>query len=77
MFLQFASADVNAEVAQQYLEIVSEPKKLEVYDAPHALNADATRDRIHFLSEQLSFKLPDAKAISAIPVLVQPPWPKE
>jgi dienelactone hydrolase len=77
MFLQFASADVNAEVAKQYLEIVSEPKKLKIYDAPHALNADATRDRIRFLSEQLSFRLPDAKAISAIPVLVQPPWPKE
>jgi dienelactone hydrolase len=77
MFLQFASADVNAEVAKQYLEIVSEPKKLEIYDAPHALNADATRDRIRFLSEQLSFRLPDAKAMSAIPVLVQPPSPKE
>ena len=56
---------------------VSEPKQLKIYDAPHALNAEATRDRIAFLSEQLSFKLPNAKAVSAIPVLVQPPWPKE
>ena len=78
MFLQYATDEpfMNGEVAKQYLEIVSEPKKLKIYDAPHALNADATRDRIAFLSEQLSFKLPDTKAISAIPVLVQPPWPQ-
>ena len=55
---------------------MSEPKKLKIYDAPHALNAEATRDRIAFLAEQLSFKPPDAKAIAAIPALVQPPWPR-
>lgn len=79
LFLQYATDEpfLNGEVAKQYLEIVSEPKKLKIYDAPHALNAEATRDRIAFLSEQLSFKLPDNKAISAIPVLVQPPWPKQ
>lgn len=78
VFLQYATDEpfANAEVAKQYFEIVSEPKNLKIYDAPHALNAEATRDRIAFLSEQLSFKLPDAKAMSAIPVLVQPPWPK-
>ena len=79
MFLQYATDEpfINGEVAKQYLEIVSEPKKLKIYDAPHALNAEATRDRIAFLSEQLSFKPPDAKAISAIPVLAQPPWPQQ
>lgn len=55
---------------------VSEPKKLKIYKAAHALNTEATRDRIAFLAEQLDFPMPDAKAISAIPVLVQPPWPK-
>lgn len=79
VFLQYATDEpfINREVAKQYLEIVSEPKQLKIYNAPHALNAEATRDRIAFVSEQLSFKLPDAKAVSAIPVLVQPPWPKE
>jgi len=79
MFLQYATDEpfLNGEVAKQYLEIVSEPKKLQIYNAPHALNADATRDRIAFLSEQLSFKLPDAKEISAIPILVQPLWPQQ
>ncbi len=68
---------VDAFMAKQYLEIVSEPKKLKIYQAPHALNAEATRDRIAFLSEQLSVKPPDAKAVAAIPALIQPPWPKQ
>jgi dienelactone hydrolase len=78
MFLQYATDEpfLNGDMARQYLEIVSEPKKLRVYEASHALNAEATRDRIAFLAEQLSFPPPDAKAINAIPVLVQPPWPK-
>src|ERR1700680_2662760 len=78
MFLQYATDEpfLNGELAKQYFEIVSEPKKLKIYDAPHALSAEATRDRIAFLAEQLSFKPPDAKAMAAIPALVQPPWPK-
>jgi dienelactone hydrolase len=79
VFLQYGADEpfLNAEVARQYFEIVSEPKKLKIYDAPHALNADATRDRIAFLADQLSFKPPDAKAIATIPVLSQPPWPQQ
>jgi dienelactone hydrolase len=78
VFLQHATDEpfLNGDVAKRYLEIVSEPKKLKIYDAPHALNSEATRDRIAFLSQQLSFRPPDAKAVSAIPALVQPPWPK-
>ena len=78
MFLQYATDEpfLNDDLAKQYFEIVSEPKKLKIYDAPHALNAEATRDRIAFLAEQLSFKPPDGKTIVAIPALVQPPWPK-
>jgi dienelactone hydrolase len=78
MFLQYASNEpfLNGELAKQYFEIVSEPKKLKIYDAPHALNAEATRDRIAFLAEQLSFKPPAPNAVNAIPALIQPPWPK-
>jgi hypothetical protein len=78
MFLQYATDEpfMNADIAKQYFEIVSEPKKLKIYEAPHALNAEATRDRIAFLAEQLAFKVPAAAAVAAIPVLVQPPWPK-
>lgn len=79
VFLQYATNEpfLNGDIAKQYLEVVSEPKTLKIYDAPHALNAEATRDRVAFLADQLSFKLPDGKAISAIPVLAQPPWPKQ
>jgi len=79
VFLQYATDEpfLNGDLAKRYFEIVSEPKKLKVYQAPHALNAEATRDRISFLARQLSFQPPDAKRIAAIPALVQPPWPKQ
>lgn len=75
MFLQYATDEpfLNADLAKQYLAVVSEPKKLNIYEAPHALNPEATRDRIAFLAEQLSFNPPNANAVSAIPALVQPP----
>ena len=77
MFLQYATHEpfLNGEIAKQYFELVTEPKKLKVYDAEHALNAEATRDRIAFLAEQLSFKPPDGKTLAALPALMQPPWP--
>lgn len=79
MFLQYAKDEpfLNPDLAREYLKVVSEPKRLKVYDAPHALNAEATRDRVAFLAEQLSVKPPEAKAVNSIPALVQPPWPKE
>jgi hypothetical protein len=72
MFLQYATDEpfMNAAIAKRYFEIVSEPKKLKIYEAPHALNAEATRDRIAFLAAQLAFKVPAAAAVAAIPVLV-------
>jgi dienelactone hydrolase len=79
VLLQYAEDEpfLNPEIARQYFELVSEPKTLKIYKAPHALNAEAARDRIAFLARQLSFKPPDAKGIAAIPSLGQPPWPKE
>jgi dienelactone hydrolase len=77
MFLQYATDEpfLNGEMTKQYFELVSKPKTLKVYKAQHALNAEATRDRIVFLAEQLSFKPPSEQAVAAIPDLVQPPWP--
>src|ERR1700739_3830181 len=48
MFLQYATDEpfLNSDTARRYFEIVSEPKKLKIYEAPHAPNAAATRDRI-------------------------------
>jgi dienelactone hydrolase len=78
IFLQYATNEpfLNGEIAKQYFELVSKPKKLKIYDAQHALNAEATHDRIAFLADQLSFKPPDSKTMAAIPALTQPPWPK-
>ncbi len=78
VFLQYAADEpfLDADIANQYFQIVSEPKKLKLYQAPHALNSEATRDRIIFLAKQLSFTPPNADAVAAIPSLVQPPWPK-
>src|SRR5437588_2189201 len=58
VFLQYGSQEkfLNAERAVQYAAIVSEPKRFQIYDAPHALNAEARRDRIQFLAEQLRLK---------------------
>ena len=77
VFLQYGSREkfLNAERARQYAAIVSEPKQLKIYDAEHALNAEARRDRIQFLIEQLRLKpLPEA-VIASIPNLYQPPEP--
>jgi len=72
--LQFATGEdmLNPDVARQYLPYVSDPKTLQIYEAPHALNADATRDRLAFLAQQLEVKQPDAKSVATIPPLVQP-----
>ncbi len=78
MFLQFATDEpfLNGDMAKRYFEVVSEPKRLKIYQAPHALSSEATRDRVAFLAQQLSFKAPDAKSFAIIPELFQPPWPK-
>jgi len=78
MFLQYASREdfLNADIAKQYLALVSEPKQLKMYDAEHALNPEATRDRIAFLGDQLHFPPPDPKAVASVPALFQPPFPK-
>jgi dienelactone hydrolase len=77
VFLQYASREdfLNPGRAKEYAAAVSEPKKLKIYDAPHALNAEARRDRITFLAEQLHFKPPDPALIAGVPDLIQPPDP--
>jgi hypothetical protein len=78
VFLQYATDEpfMNGDLAKRYFEIVSQPKKLKIYKAPHALNPEATEDRLAFLAGQLSFQPPGHRTVTAIPALVQPPWPK-
>jgi len=79
VFLQYGSQEkfLTPERDKEYAAVVSEPKRFKLYDAPHALNAEARRDRVAFLIEQLQLKPVPPAAIAAIPDLVQPPEPPE
>lgn len=78
VFLQYATQEnfLNPERTRQYAALVSDPKRLQYYDAPHALNAEARRDRIAFLTDQLKLKPLAPAVIAGIPDLFQPPPPK-
>jgi dienelactone hydrolase len=76
VFLQYGTHDgpfLTPERAKQYAASVSEPKKFQLYDAPHALNAEARKDRVAFLVEQLHLKPVPPERIAAVPDLYQPP----
>jgi dienelactone hydrolase len=77
VFLQFATKEafLTPERARAYEKVVSEPKRFKLYEAEHALNAEARRDRIAFLTEQLKLKPLPPKVIDSIPDLYQPPRP--
>jgi dienelactone hydrolase len=78
LFLQYATQEkfLTPERAKAAAALASEPKQFKLYDAPHALNAEARRDRIAFLTEQLNLKPLPPEAIAAIPPLPQPPEPQ-
>lgn len=77
VFLQYATQEafLTTDRAREYEKVVSEPKRFKLYEAPHALNAEARRDRMTFLAEQLKLKPLSEKVIAAIPDLYQPPRP--
>jgi dienelactone hydrolase len=79
VFMQYATQEkyLTPDAARQYAAIVSGPKRFKVYDAPHALNAEARRDRLAFLSEQLKVKPLTSAQLSSIPDLYQPPEPNQ
>jgi dienelactone hydrolase len=74
VFLQYATREdfLTVARAKEYAANVSEPKRFKLYEAPHALNAEARADRIAFLAEVLGVKLPDAAAVASVPELEQP-----
>jgi dienelactone hydrolase len=75
VFLQYGARDdgITPEQARQYAAVVSEPKQFKIYDAEHNLNAEARRDRVRFLVEQLRLKPVPDSVIAAVPNLYQPP----
>jgi dienelactone hydrolase len=74
VLLQFATRErfLTAERARDQAAVVSEPKQFKLYEAEHALNAEARRDRIVFLTEQLKLKPLSPALIASIPNLYQP-----
>lgn len=77
VFLQFANQEkfLTPELTRKHAAIVSEPKQVKFYETEHALNAEARRDRIQFLIEQLKLKPVSEAQIASIPNLYQPPAP--
>jgi cephalosporin-C deacetylase-like acetyl esterase len=74
VFLQYATKEnfITPDVSRQYADIVSQPKTYKVYEAPHALNAAARKDRIEFLIGQLRLK----KKITAANMAQSPQLPQ-
>ena len=68
IFLQFASGDpITKATAQKYLDRFSaKDKKMEFYDAGHALNAAARLDRDRWLQKHLAIKKIDETALGQI-----------
>lgn len=77
VFLQYARKEdfLTPARAHEYEAIVTEPKRFKLYEAPHALNGEARRDRIAFLTEQLKLRALSQALIGSIPELLQPPAP--
>jgi dienelactone hydrolase len=75
VFLQFANQEefLTPELSRGFAALASTPKRSKFYEAPHALNAEARRDRLAFLAEQLNVTPLSADVISKIPDLYQPP----
>jgi hypothetical protein len=71
VFLQFGRQDkpITEKMARRYYDLFAEPKKVEFYDAGHALDAKARLDRAEWLRQRLSLKPIDLAALARIPEL--------
>src|SRR3954468_18445218 len=58
VFLQFGQKDegIPEKFARGYFERFGEPKRIEFYDAGHALNRKAREERVEWLAERLKLK---------------------
>jgi dienelactone hydrolase len=69
VFLQFASKDQSDEQARRYYDAFGSPKKMKIYEAVHALNVDARRDRTEWLIQRLALDPVDPDMLKHIPEL--------
>lgn len=71
VFLQYGRQDkpITEKMARRSFELFAEPKRIGFYDAGHALDAAARRERVEWLAGRLSLKNVDWDALSRIPEL--------
>jgi len=71
VFLQFGSEDqpIPEKLARHYYDLFAEPKKMALYKAGHALNAEARTERVQWLAERLKLRPVDRSALARIPEL--------
>jgi dienelactone hydrolase len=71
VLLQFGRQDkpITEKMANRYFELFAQPTKMKFYDAGHALDAAARRDRAEWLRQRLSLKPIDMAALARIPEL--------
>jgi cephalosporin-C deacetylase-like acetyl esterase len=74
VFLQFGRRDegIPEKFARGYFERFAEPKRIEFYDAGHALNKEAREERVEWLAERLKLKKIDREAVERVPNLEGP-----
>lgn len=77
LLLQYGAQEkfLTPERARATAAFASEPKTVRIYDAPHALNAEARRERVAFLTEQLKLSATALEVLAKIADLPQPPEP--
>jgi cephalosporin-C deacetylase-like acetyl esterase len=68
LLLQYATHDefITDKDAEGYLKFIPEPRELKVYDADHALNGQARKDRVDWLREKLKFGAVDEAALAKV-----------
>jgi hypothetical protein len=71
VFLQFGRRDkpITEKMARRDFARFGEPKRVGFYDAGHALDAAARRERVGWLAKRLSLRRPDFAALARIPEL--------
>ena len=71
VFLQFGRQDkpISEKTAKRAYQLFSEPKTMKFYEAGHALNAEARRERADWLAKRLSLRPVDYAALASIPEL--------
>lgn len=71
VFLQYGRQDkpLTEKMARRSFELFGEPKRIAFYDAGHALDAAARRERVEWLAGRLSLRRPDMTALARIPEL--------